>query len=183
MHKVLTGVSQFSPYKESTDLTFETPMILEKSNKPTLFFLSLFVEYSKAFLCPMSIPVNHRSVDMQEILRVKDGKNLLQALSSTQASCVRDAPFYGFFYEIKSLHDVAIIVTTPDTDHENNRPSTPSLPSTPTVGATQSLESPARRSPRIGASKGSSAAGTKATQKSPKKGKCQSQKTPKSPTS
>ena len=130
--QALTGVSQFSPYKESNNFTLETPMILEKTNKPTLFFLSLFVEYSKAFLCPMSIPVNHRSVDMQEILRMKDGKNLVQALFSTQASSVRDAPFYGLFYEIKPVVDVCFNETPPDSDDGNTRPTTLPSPSSPT---------------------------------------------------
>ena len=75
--------------------------LLSMSNlNPTFFFLSLFVEYSRAYHVPMSIPVNHRTVEISEILRKRNGLNLVDALGEESGTQIHDSRLVIIFYEI-----------------------------------------------------------------------------------
>ena len=77
-----------------------TSLLSMANLNPTFFFLSLFVEYSRAYHVPMSIPVNHRTVEISEILRKRNGVNLVDALGEASGTQVHDSRLVIVFYEI-----------------------------------------------------------------------------------
>ena len=84
----------------------ELPQLLNFAiDKTTFFFLSLFVEHSRAFGCPMSIQTNHRNVDIKNLQKKKDinGKegSLEDYMLSKDGTSVTDFVCYVFPYEVK----------------------------------------------------------------------------------
>ena len=68
----------------------------------SFFFISLFIDYSRAFRCPMSLPVNHRVTEVSGILRKHQHSNtsLFEALRSTPDGVLNTNPVYLFPYEV-----------------------------------------------------------------------------------
>ena len=100
----MKGVSQKSLNRPTNPN--EPPQLLNFAiDKTTFFFLSLFVEHSRAFGCPMSIQTNHRNVDIKNLKKKKDinGKegSLEDYMLSKDGTSVTDFVCYVFPYEVK----------------------------------------------------------------------------------
>ena len=73
-----------------------------KLDQPTFFFISLFVEYSKCFLVPMPIPINHRFVGIEQLFKQssKSKKSLHEAMLAESQTELQDSALTSFFYEV-----------------------------------------------------------------------------------
>ena len=82
--------------------------------QPTFFFMSLFVEYSKAFYIPMAPFVNHRYVGINELNRVRTSSklSLSQLMVNEFQMSLGEATMTSFFYEINpSFQEVEAVRT------------------------------------------------------------------------
>ena len=85
--------------------TENVPFLVGCELRLPVLFLSFFMEYSKAYHVPMSVPFNYRKVDVQEILRVKNGTSLFQEIGSGDGMTLSDKPMYIMFYEVAKKTD------------------------------------------------------------------------------
>ena len=98
--------TELDPSKHSVEKNYEDdPFVVGCDTRLPVLFLSLFMEYSRAFHVPMSVQFNYRKVDVQEILRVKNGTSLYQEIGSGDGMTLSDKPMYVMFYEVTNKHE------------------------------------------------------------------------------